>query len=370
MQQQHSDKKLKKGFTTITSVLILMIATAMIITSTILVSNDSFTTSFNSLSSIEARSLAHSCAEIAINKLKLNTAYTGNETLSFSGESCTIYNITGTGNTNREINTSSTVRNVTRKVHTHISTVNPSTIVTLWDEVPEIMTAGNCSALYKITNAYLNGFTADVTITNNTPTDINGWTITWNFPGNQTILNAWNTGWSQSGNLFTGTNLGYNSLIAADGGSQTFGFEASYTGYNYAPVDSIILVNGSPCDAILDGVIEDPGVPNSNYCQVNYTITSQWANGFNADVVITNISANNISTWSLLWNFTGNQVITNAWNTLWSQTGTAVTANDAVYNQIILANGGTQAFGFQGSYSGANNPLLSSNFTLNGIQCQ
>lgn len=371
MQQQHLDKKVKRGFTTITSVIILMVASVLIITSTIVISGDSFKSSYTSLSAIEAKGLAHSCAEIAINKLKLDNAYSGSESLSLNGESCNIAAITGTGNTNREINTYSTVRNVTRKVNVKIDTVNPTTIITSWDEVPDASSPGNCTVLYEITSAFPNGFTTNVTITNNSTTDINGWNITWNFPGNQVISNAWDTSWSQTGTQFSGDNFGYNALILASGGAVTFGFQASYTGNNYAPVDSLFIVNGSECQGILSGVIEDPGpAPVNNYCQVAYNITSQWSNGFNADVIITNLSATNITTWTLVWAFPGNQVISNAWNTIWSQSGVTVTANDAGWNQTIPANSGTQLIGFQASYSGTNDPIPSTGFTLNGIPCQ
>lgn len=374
MQQQHSDKIQKRGFTTITSVIILMIATVLIITSTILISTDSFVSSYNSLASIEARALAHSCAEIALNKLKLDDTYAGNETLSFGGESCHILPTAGTGNTDRAISTYAIVRDVTRKVDVSINTVNPTTVIASWNEVADNTTTvpeGNCAVTYRVTNQWVDGFTADVIITNTSTTDINGWSMSWNFPGNQQVTNAWNIGWSQAGTLFSGSDLGYNSLIGANGGSQTIGFQAYFTGSNYAPVDSIIIVNGESCNVTLENIIEDPGnPPDENVCSVTYNITNQWGNGFNADVIITNLSANNIYGWTLVWGFSGNQQITNAWNTSWSQSGATVTAQNLGYNNTIPGNNGTQSFGFQASYSGTNNAPVSADFTLNGIQCQ
>lgn len=79
-----------------------------------------------------------------------------------------------------------------------------------------------------------NGITADVKITNTGPTPINGWTLTWTFPGNQNVTSAWNATVTQSGSQVTARNLSWNATIPA-GGSVSFGFNASYSGANTPP---------------------------------------------------------------------------------------------------------------------------------------
>jgi Cellulose binding domain len=101
-------------------------------------------------------------------------------------------------------------------------------------------------------------------------------------------------------------------------------------------------------------------------CQVSYTITSQWQDGFTADVTIRNPGPTAISGWSLAWSFSGDQRITNAWNAVATQTGQAVSAADGGWNRVIAA-GGSAGFGFQASFSGSN--ARPTSFRLNGTAC-
>jgi hypothetical protein len=78
------------------------------------------------------------------------------------------------------------------------------------------------------------GFTADVAIANTGSSAINGWTLTWTWPGNQQVTSAWNATVTQSGTQVTARNASYNAAIAA-GASTSFGFQASYSGTNTAP---------------------------------------------------------------------------------------------------------------------------------------
>ena len=98
---------------------------------------------------------------------------------------------------------------------------------------------------YTSQNDWGTGFTANVVITNNSSTAINGWTLTWAFPGNQTITNLWNATYSQTGTAVSVTNLGYNNVIAASGGSVNFGFNANYSGTNAKP--AAFVLNGVTC---------------------------------------------------------------------------------------------------------------------------
>jgi endoglucanase len=85
----------------------------------------------------------------------------------------------------------------------------------------------------------------DVIIKNNTANAVNGWTLAWTFPGTQKITNMWNASYTQSGASVSATNLGYNNLIAANGGTVSFGFSNTYTGSNTKP--TAITLNGTAC---------------------------------------------------------------------------------------------------------------------------
>ena len=88
------------------------------------------------------------------------------------------------------------------------------------------------------------GFTANVTIANNTTSAINGWSLAFSFPGDQKITNVWNATVTQNGTSVTATNLGYNASIAP-GGSQSFGFQGTWTLGNASPTS--FFLNGSLC---------------------------------------------------------------------------------------------------------------------------
>lgn len=103
-------------------------------------------------------------------------------------------------------------------------------------------------------------------------------------------------------------------------------------------------------------------------CKVTYTIQNQWGNGFVAEVKIANVSSSEISSWKVKWDFLGDQSITNYWSVNLSQNAKSVTGENLSYNSNI-AVGGTQAFGFQATYSGSNDSLPSNAFTVNGVTC-
>jgi hypothetical protein len=85
------------------------------------------------------------------------------------------------------------------------------------------------------------GATVNVTIKNTGTAAVNGWTLKFRFPGNQKITNLWRGFYAQSGADVTVTNESYNGTIPA-GGSETFGFNLSYSGTN--PMPASFVVNG------------------------------------------------------------------------------------------------------------------------------
>jgi hypothetical protein len=111
---------------------------------------------------------------------------------------------------------------------------------------PTASPSGNvaCAVRYEV-NQWSSGFTATVTIANAGPA-ITSWTLTWTFPGDQQISNAWNGTYTQSGRAVTVRNAAWNGAVAANG-MVTFGFQASHGGTNAAPSD--FRLNGVACSA-------------------------------------------------------------------------------------------------------------------------
>ncbi|MFG1838978.1 cellulose binding domain-containing protein [Micromonospora sp. NPDC049175] len=100
-------------------------------------------------------------------------------------------------------------------------------------------------------------------------------------------------------------------------------------------------------------------------CGVTYRVTSQWAGGFGADVVVTNLG-DAVTNWAVQWSLAPGQGVTQAWNAAVTVTGTAVTATNVSYNGTV-GSGASVSFGFTGSWSGSN-PVPSS-FSFNGTTC-
>ncbi|WP_316744063.1 cellulase family glycosylhydrolase [Streptomyces sp. MK7] len=100
-------------------------------------------------------------------------------------------------------------------------------------------------------------------------------------------------------------------------------------------------------------------------CTVEYSVTNQWATGFQAAVNITNNRAA-LTGWSLTFDLADGQKVTQGWNAKWSQSGTTVTAADESWNGS-LGTGASVSAGFLGSSSGAG--AVPTTFKLNGTTC-
>ena len=120
---------------------------------------------------------------------------------------------------------------------TNSRTTSPTTSPSRAPSSPPPATGGVSASLH-VDNDWGAGFTATVTISNKGTAAINSWRITWTWPGNQTITNAWNATVTQSGAAVTATNLSYNGTVAPNG-STSFGFQATYSGTNGAPTLSV-----------------------------------------------------------------------------------------------------------------------------------
>ncbi|MFJ6900275.1 endo-1,4-beta-xylanase [Streptomyces hokutonensis] len=93
---------------------------------------------------------------------------------------------------------------------------------------------GACSATYGVTSQWNTGFTGQVTIAC-TGTALSSWRASWTYGTGQQLTQAWNATCTQSGAAVTCTNASYNGTVP-DGGSVTFGFNASWSGSNPVPV--------------------------------------------------------------------------------------------------------------------------------------
>ncbi|WP_249714021.1 cellulose binding domain-containing protein [Rhizomonospora bruguierae] len=94
-------------------------------------------------------------------------------------------------------------------------------------------------------NAWNNGLTNDITITNTGSSAISGgWSLRFTLGSGQTITSGWNATYSPSSGQVTATSMSYNGSIPA-GGSTTIGYQATHSGNNAAPTG--YTLNGATC---------------------------------------------------------------------------------------------------------------------------
>ncbi|WP_199440477.1 cellulose binding domain-containing protein [Umezawaea beigongshangensis] len=96
---------------------------------------------------------------------------------------------------------------------------------------------GACTATYRTVGRWQGGYQGEVTVTNTGTTVKNGWRALVTVPGGMTVDQAWNASTSQSGDVVTATDVGWNATLAA-GGSASFGFTGTVGGTYAAPTVS------------------------------------------------------------------------------------------------------------------------------------
>jgi hypothetical protein len=102
---------------------------------------------------------------------------------------------------------------------------------------------GTCQVSY-VKSEWAGGFTANLTVTNTGTSSVNGWTLTWSFPGDQKVTTAWNATLTQSGRSVSATNVSYNAAIAP-GGNVQFGFQGTWASNDASP--TAFTLNGAAC---------------------------------------------------------------------------------------------------------------------------
>jgi cellulose 1,4-beta-cellobiosidase len=88
-------------------------------------------------------------------------------------------------------------------------------------------------------------------------------------------------------------------------------------------------------------------------CTAAYSISNQWAGGFQASVTVTNTAATASTSWQVTWTFANGQTITQLWGGQVSQAGANVTVTNLSWNGALAPNAST-TFGFLANWSGSN----------------
>ncbi len=91
-----------------------------------------------------------------------------------------------------------------------------------------------CTAVYSVSSQWNAGFTGQVRIACSGAA-LSSWKVGWTYGAGQRITQAWNATCTQTGTAVSCSNASYNGTVP-DGGSVTFGFNASWSGSNPVPV--------------------------------------------------------------------------------------------------------------------------------------
>ncbi|WP_089156214.1 cellulose binding domain-containing protein [Micromonospora sp. NBS 11-29] len=101
-----------------------------------------------------------------------------------------------------------------------------------------------CRVSYRNQSEWPGGFVATVTVQNTGTAPVDGWIVTFGYPGDQQVTSAWNATVGQTGATVTARDAGWNRLLAPNG-SASFGVQGRW-GASDAPPTGFTL-NGAPC---------------------------------------------------------------------------------------------------------------------------
>lgn len=127
------------GFVTLISVLIVGTVGAAIAVSLLLLGTDNYRATANIENSRLSQALADACAEKALDGLRADINYAGNETINFARGSCQILTIIGAGSENPIIQTIGNVNTLVRRDEIEVIQVSEQVKIGTWREVADFV---------------------------------------------------------------------------------------------------------------------------------------------------------------------------------------------------------------------------------------
>lgn len=122
------------GFIALISILIVGAVGTSIVVSLVFLGIGSSKTALVVEMSNRALVFAENCAEEALLVIRDNNSFVGNESISFTGGSCS-YNIENIGGEQRNIVVEGLAESVTRKVEIVVQEIKPKIIIISWEEI-------------------------------------------------------------------------------------------------------------------------------------------------------------------------------------------------------------------------------------------
>ncbi|WP_435206563.1 cellulose binding domain-containing protein [Micromonospora sp. bgisy143] len=101
-----------------------------------------------------------------------------------------------------------------------------------------------CRVTYRNQSEWAGGFVATVTVQNLGSAPVDGWIVTFAFPGDQAVASAWNATVGQTGTAVTARNVDWNRVLAPNG-TATFGIQGRWSASDAPP--TAFALNGAAC---------------------------------------------------------------------------------------------------------------------------
>jgi hypothetical protein len=125
---------IQSGFATLLIVWMIVLGASIVLISTLASRTLRYSTFEQQKNSKLALSMVKSCNEAALLEIKNNTAYTGTQIVTISGNNCTFTVINGGGPIVKTITTSSTVLQAKRSSVTNLTSLTPALVVGSYSE--------------------------------------------------------------------------------------------------------------------------------------------------------------------------------------------------------------------------------------------
>ena len=132
--------------------------------------------------------------------------------------------------------------------------------------------------------------------------------------------------------------------------------------------DIIASNTGIPRAELPPNVFFDRGFIPPTACRVTYTVTDQWATGFQTAITLQNTGSTPINNWDLRFTFANGQQITLLWNGTNEQNGVRVPVTNAAWNNSLAPGQTISDMGFTATWNGVTN-TRPNRFTLNTTVC-
>lgn len=130
-------KNKRGGFITLVSVLIIGLISLLVVSSVLLLSTDFARDNASIAESNQAKAVANACAESALDKLRKDSNYAGNEAFALNGGTCQIAALQGSGAV-KTIQVTGLYGYSTRNVKVVTSQLKPQILISAWEEIPDL----------------------------------------------------------------------------------------------------------------------------------------------------------------------------------------------------------------------------------------